>query len=153
MPYFYSENSKKLLATCHKDLQLIFNSAIADKDISIIYGHRSVSEQFELFKKGRKLINGIWVVYKPKEIVTYKDGKEKKSEHNYIPSKAIDAVEWFKEKPHIRWKDKNSFFELNNVLQEHARFLFNVGKIDHRLVWGGNWKMKDLPHWQIYKEA
>lgn len=151
--YFYSETSKKRLSTCHVDLQLIFNCAIADKDICILCGHRSEEEQFPLYTKGRKLENGIWVIEDPLKVVTYKDGKEKKSEHNFFPSKAVDAVKWFKEKPHIRWKDKNSFFELNNVLQAHANFLFNAGKISHRLFWGGNWKMKDDGHWQLWRQA
>jgi peptidoglycan L-alanyl-D-glutamate endopeptidase CwlK len=149
--YFYSESSKKKLRTCHDDLQLIFNCAIADKDITILCGHRSEEAQFALFTKGRKLVNGIWVIDDKAKIVTYKDGKEKKSEHNLFPSMAIDAAKWFKEKPHIRWNDKHSFFELYNTLNAHANFLFNAGKISHRLIWGGNWKMRDYPHFQLWK--
>jgi peptidoglycan L-alanyl-D-glutamate endopeptidase CwlK len=149
--YFYSETSKKKLATCHDDLQLIFNCAIKDKDITILSAHRSEEEQFALFTKGRKLVNGIWVIDNKDEIVTYKDGKEKKSDHNFFPSRAIDAAKYFKDKPHIRWKDKHSFFELWNILNGHANFLFNSGKITHRLLWGGNWKWKDRPHFQLRK--
>lgn len=149
--YFYSKTSKKKLATCHNDLQLIFDCAIADKDICILHGHRSEEEQFALYTKGRKLVNGIWVTENKNEVVTYKDGKKDKSMHNYFPSKAIDAAIWFKQKPHIRWNDKHSFFELNNILQAYANFLFNLGKIEHCLFWGGNWKWKDEGHWQLRK--
>ena len=150
MPFF-SNTSKKKLSTCHEDLQLICNCAIHDNDFSVICGHRSENEQFALFTRGRKLENGVWIIDNRDEIVTYKDGINNKSEHNYFPSKAMDLVKWFKDKPHIRWNDKNSFFELNNVLQAHANFLYNTGKISHRLIWGGIWKMRDDGHWQLSK--
>ena len=87
MPHF-SEHSKKKLATCDKRLQEVCNIAIKYIDFSVLYGHRSAEEQFELYKIGRKQINGEWV--KVGKVVTYKDGSVKLSYHNHFPSYAVD---------------------------------------------------------------
>ena len=53
MAYAYSERSKKILATVHEDLQLIFNEAIAHRDISITAGRRGKSAQNKLYATGK----------------------------------------------------------------------------------------------------
>lgn len=145
MPYF-STRSKVNLDGCHEDIQKICLEEIKHIDFCITSGHRPLTEQFELFKKGRKLENGIWVIDDIKKIVTYKDGFKKLSDHNYYPSRAFDEAPW-----PIDWKDENRFFVLANRLMTTAKFLLNTGKISHELLWGGNWKMKDLPHLYIRK--
>jgi len=144
--YFFSETSKKLLSSCHNDLQIICNCAIEETDFSVLCGHRSEESQFALFTRGRKLVNGVWQIENKKEVVTYKDGKEKKSKHNEFPSMAVDLAPY-----PIDWKNEQRFFVLANRLQAHANFLFNTNKIEHRLFWGGYWQMKDLPHFELRK--
>jgi peptidoglycan L-alanyl-D-glutamate endopeptidase CwlK len=145
MPFF-SEISKKRLSTCHEDLQLICHNAINDVDFSVLCGHRSVKEQFDLFTKGRKLINGVWQVADRKKIVTNLDGKTKKSKHNEYPSMAVDIAPW-----PIDWKNEQRFFVLANRMEAISNFLYNTDKTKHRLFWGGNWNMRDYPHFQLWE--
>ena len=143
MPYF-SKRSKEKLEPCHEDIKLICHHAILDTDFSVTCGHRTKDAQMELFKQGRKLINGIWIIEDKSRVITYKDGIKKLSKHNFSPAMAFDAIPF-----PVDWEDINRFFYLSNVLKETARFLLNLGKIKHRLVWGGDWKMKDYPHFQL----
>ena len=124
------------LATCERDLQTIMQEAIKIVDFSIVYGHRTAEEQAELFAKGRT---------KKGNIVTYCDGTEKKSRHNYLPSKAVDLVPYPE-----GWQDEKRFYYVAGVVMTIADRLWKEGKIEKRLQWGGNWKkFKDYPHFQI----
>ncbi|HUT86408.1 MAG TPA: M15 family metallopeptidase [Elusimicrobiales bacterium] len=143
MPVF-NKRSKKNLSSCHEDIELICEYSIHDTDFSVLWGHRSKKIQFELFKQGRKLVNGIWIIEDKKKIITNKDGKEKLSTHNFYPSKAFDLAPY-----PIDWKNIPRFFYLANVVKATASFLLNTGKISHRIVWGGDWKMKDYPHFEL----
>lgn len=90
----FSKNSLAKLSTCHTDLQRLMCEAIKDCpiDFGISHGHRTPEEQFELFKKGRQeFSNGIWMVVDDRKVVTYCDGYEKLSKHNYDPSRANDV--------------------------------------------------------------
>ena len=135
MPRFsISSNSK--LATSERDLQNIMKAAIKIVDFTIVYGHRTVSEQQELYAQGRTTKGNI---------ITYCDGVETKSRHNYYPSKAIDIVPYPE-----GWKDENRFHYVAGVIMTIADQLWKEGAIEKRLEWGGNWtKLKDLPHFQI----
>lgn len=104
-------------------------------DFTIVYGHRSSEEQAELYKMGR-----------PKgQIVTYCDGKEKRSQHNFTPSRAVDIVPYPE-----GWEDLERFHFVAGVIMTTARRLLEEGKIDNIIEWGGDWRsFKDLPHFQI----
>jgi hypothetical protein len=54
--------------------------------------HRTPSEQFAIFQKGRAFENGNWVVVDKRKKVTNLDGYKKKSRHNYLPATAVDIV-------------------------------------------------------------
>lgn len=132
----FSSKSMSKLATCERDLQTIMQEAIKIVDFSIVYGHRTAEEQAELFAKGRT---------KKGNIVTYCDGTEKKSRHNYLPSKAVDLVPYPE-----GWQDEKRFYYVAGVVMTIADRLWKEGKIEKRLQWGGNWKkFKDYPHFQI----
>ena len=144
MPKF-GKQSLDRLATCHPDIQKVMNEVIKRVDIVVIYGHRTVAEQAEIFAKGRKLVNGRWI--KVGKTFTDKDGTINKSMHNYYPSKAIDIAKY-----PINWNDINGFIELNDIVQEEAK------KLGITLVWGADWdsdgniaehSLRDYPHFQI----
>ena len=45
MSYKYGKTSTARLATCHPEIQRLFNSLIKDYDVSVICGHRTEAEQ------------------------------------------------------------------------------------------------------------
>jgi peptidoglycan L-alanyl-D-glutamate endopeptidase CwlK len=136
MPSFGAESLKKL-STCDKDIQTVMNEAIKHYDFTILYGTRTVEEQFALYQQGRKLVDGVWT--KVGATVTNLDGKIKKSNHNYTPSRAIDIAPY-----PIDWNDTKRFVELSKVVKEAMK---TVG-ID--LQWGGDWeRFTDYPHYEL----
>lgn len=138
MPSF-GQKSKDKLATAHKDLQKVFNEVIKEMDCTIIYGHRTVDEQFELFKQGRELRDGKWV--KVGKTVTNLDGLSKKSMHNYSPSLAIDVAPY-----PINWNDLEGFKKLSEVVLRKAK------ELGIELTWGGSWSsFPDYPHYELKK--
>jgi len=131
--------SLKRLLTCDEKLQKVMNEVIKHMDIVILHGHRTTKEQFELFRQGRDLVGGEWV--KTGKTVTNLDGKSKLSEHNYLPSRAIDIAPY-----PIDWNDIERFKELAVIVKREAK------KLDIDIIWGGDWKMfSDFPHYQVDK--
>jgi peptidoglycan L-alanyl-D-glutamate endopeptidase CwlK len=128
--YFFSEKSKNNLHTCHEELQVLFYNVIREKDCSIVSGHRTPEEQFELFKIGRE---------DNKSIVTYKDGYEKLSMHNFDPSNAVDVLPY-----PFKPGDIDQFYQLAVVVKRTAY------RLKIKIKWGGDWNWKDWPHWQRY---
>lgn len=147
--YRFSETSAKRLATCHRDLQLIFEAAIETSkvDFGIASGHRSVAEQQDIYASGRT---------KPGPILTYVDGIEKKSKHNHSPSMAVDIYAYYNGK--AQW-DKEHLIYLGGHIMATAAMLRAAGTIRSKLRWGGNWdgdgivisdqNFMDLPHFDI----
>ena len=142
----FGNTSMTRLQTCERDIQTVMHEAIKVFDFSVISGHRPPEEQFELFKKGRKLQARECTVVDKSKVVTYKDGTEKKSRHNESPSEAVDIVPY-----PIDWKDTDRMNQLYGVVLAVQYRLFRDGKIQNLLEWGGNWKWKDQPHFQIKK--
>jgi len=136
MPSF-GKASKSKLETCHPDLQKVMNEAIKYFDFTVLYGTRTVAEQQKLFKVGRKKNpDGTWKVIG--KTVTNLDGVNKKSKHNYTPSKAIDIAPY-----PIDWDDIDSFKEMAQVVKNCA---INLGI---KITYGGDWKMRDYPHFEV----
>ena len=54
----FSNKSKRLLKTCHQDLQDLFNEVIKYCDCKIIEGFRSPERQDELFDQERTKLKG-----------------------------------------------------------------------------------------------
>jgi hypothetical protein len=141
MPSF-SQKSMSALNTTHRDLQTVMLEAIKHVDFSVVFGHRSKAEQYELWQKGR---NKRGDIIKLSEIVTYKDGHKNKSKHNYYPSKAVDIIPY-----PSGWRDEKQFYFVAGVVMTIARELFKAGKIENKIHWGGTWEnFCDLPHFQI----
>jgi len=129
----YGKRSTKNLNTAHHDLIVVFNEVVKVFDNTIVYGNRSATLQKTLFKKGRSFING-WVITNKKAVVTYCDGIINKSDHNYIPSKAVDAVPY-----PIDWEDTERMYYFAGYVKGIADRLLYDGKISHHIGWGGDW--------------
>jgi len=136
--YKFSRQSKNKLYTCDGRLINICEQAIKLIDFSVIFGYRSPAKQLELFKQGRD--EDFNIIDKSK-IVTYCDGINKKSNHNYKPSRAMDIIPY-----PIDWDDTARFKELAYIVLDIAE------NNDIKLHWGGNWKWKDYPHFELDKE-
>jgi len=132
----FGKDSLDKLDTCHPDIQKVMKEAIKQFDFKVIYGTRSVTEQMKLYKIGRKLVGGKWVVVG--KTVTNLDGVNKKSNHNYSPSKAIDIAPY-----PIDWNDIDGFKKMAQIVKNTAMSL------GVQLQWGGDWKMRDYPHFEV----
>lgn len=152
----YSQRSLDNLQSCDADLQTIFNEVIKYFDHSIIEGYRTLEKQFEHYKVGREYINKKWV--KTGGILTNIDGITKKGKHNFNPSKAIHAVPYYRDKPHIRWKNTERMYLFAGYVMGIANVLRNRNIIDNFIRFGGDWDMdtevkdqtfNDLIHFEI----
>ena len=138
--YKFSKRSRDNLSTASENLQRLFNEVIKEIDCTVICGHRSPEEQFELYKKGRVNKDFKWIVVDKSKVVTNIDGRAKKSNHNYLPSRAVDVVPY-----PLDWNDLNAFKKLGEVVKRKAK------ELGIKISWGGDWQtLKDYPH---YEEA
>ena len=127
------------LSHCDDRIIKLMNEVIKRYDFTVISGHRTPSEQFALFEKGRQFIDGNWIIVDIKKVVTKLDGTHNKSKHNELPSMAIDIAPY-----PIDWQDLTRFFELAEIVKAEAK------KLDIQITWGGDFKsFKDYPHYQI----
>lgn len=138
----FSVRSERALAGVHPRLVQVCREAIKRIDFAVVCGHRSREEQFSLFKQGREERGGRWVIIDRSKVVTYLDGRTKMSKHNATPSRAVDLVPCGRNgKP--TWDDTPAFERLASIMLDEAR-VFGLP-----LIWGGSWKMRDLPHFEI----
>lgn len=135
MPAF-SQRSKKNLATCHPDLQRLFNEVIKVFDCTVLEGHRDKAAQDAAFASGHSKLK-------------YPQGK-----HNSIPSLAVDVC------PHpLDWSDIKTFHWFAGYVLGVANQLYENGQMDHKIRWGGDWAvnydlndvngLNDLVHFEI----
>lgn len=118
------------LATLFLDAMWEYQEDHKGKELDVTCTYRSPEEQWELYQQGRT---------KPGQIVTQIDGKTKKSNHNYNPSRAIDFAVIIGGK--ITWDDKE--YKVVGPYMER-----------HGLIWGGSWpNFKDYPHVELPKEG
>lgn len=142
--YNFGTTSKNRLATCHTDLQLIMEEAIrvSDVDFGIAEGYRTAERQKLLYDQGKSQIDGI----------------SKKGKHNYNPSLAVDIF------PVIQGRadwDYEHLSYLAGLIHGVSEMLFQSGKIQHKVRWGGNWDMDgiilidqtfdDRPHFELVR--
>ena len=130
MPRF-GKRSKERLATCEKDLQMVFNEVIKHVDCSILEGHRSKDRQNALYEDG-------------KTKVRYPNGR-----HNASPSCAVDVTPY-----PVDWEDR----ERQTLF---AGFVLGVAnQMGIKLRWGGDWdqdfevkdnRFDDFPHFELKK--
>jgi peptidoglycan L-alanyl-D-glutamate endopeptidase CwlK len=141
MPSFSSSSQAKL-DTCHENLVLLFEEVVKGFDCTVIFGWRSVEEQQALYAQGRT---------KPGNIVTHKDGVEKRSKHQGAdgkkPSFAVDVVPY-----PIDWQDTERMTYFAGWVMATAR------RMGIALRWGGDWdqdtevgdeRFRDFPHFEL----
>ena len=130
MPRF-GKRSRDRLATCNKDLQLLFNEVIKHVDCSVLEGHREKDRQNTLYEEG-------------KTKVRYPNGR-----HNANPSNAVDVVPY-----PIDWEDRER-------MTLFAGFVIGVAnQMGLNIRWGGDWdqdfevkdnRFDDFPHFELKK--
>lgn len=140
----FSGKSKERLETCHKDLQLIMNTAISisDVDFGVAEGYRSPELQKKYFDEGKSKIDGI----------------SQKGKHNYNPSLAVDIYPYIDGQ--AKWDNEHLSY-LAGVIHAITEMLYKDSKIVHKIRWGGNWDMNgvilidqsfdDRPHFELVK--
>jgi hypothetical protein len=133
MPSF-SGRSKEKLASCHVDLQKVFNEVIKHVDCTVTEGHRGEERQEKLFTEGKTQLH-------------YPNGR-----HNSEPSFAVDVAPYDSDIRGIPWKDREVFHLFAGYVLATARQMGIV------LRWGGDWdgdfkvsdnKFDDFPHFEI----
>lgn len=118
---YFSSKSLKNLGTCDKELQVLFKEVIKEQDCTILEGHRSLVRQNELFVKGRT--------------------KTMKSNHLYLPSRAVDVMPY-----PIDWKDREGQLSFSRLVK------YTACRLGIQVRWGGDFKsFYDAPHWEIIK--
>ena len=98
--YKYGKSSTARLATCHPDLQRLFNELIKDWDISILCGHRSKEDQNAAVRAGNS--KTVWP----------------NSKHNSTPSKGIDAALY-----PVDWNDTGRHYMFVGMVKQKAKDL------------------------------
>lgn len=128
MPSF-SKKSKEQLATCHPDLQRLFNEVIKHYDCVVLEGHRGEAAQNAAFKAGNSKV------------------KWPNGNHNKLPSLAVDVVPY-----PIDWKNAKRFYDFAGFVRGVAN------QMGIKIRWGGDWdsdkdlddnSLIDLPHFEL----
>lgn len=152
----FSKASVAKLVTCHNDLRIVMNVVVVHFDCTILFGRRVPSKQFSLFKKGRELRKGRWVVVDRSKVVTYCDGYKKIGQHNTSPlSDAVDATPY-----PVDWKNRERAIAFGGYVLGTARRLYACERITHMIGWGADWDSDtfgkdhtfiDLPHFFVVR--
>jgi peptidoglycan L-alanyl-D-glutamate endopeptidase CwlK len=138
MPSTALRDCDPILAEAYTLGKAMYEEANPGYTMIVTCTHRSVEEQFELYKKGREFRDGVWVLDRNPitGIVTQIDGFKEQSKHNGLPSKALDFALVFQGK--VVWNERGEFAEA-------ASFFKRLG-----VAWGGDWpRFKDYPHLEI----
>jgi len=156
MGFKFSNNSATKLATCHEDIQKVFNLVISrsNVDFGIAEGYRTVEKQQSYYAIGR-------TIQLHRSTITNVDGIVKKGKHNYNPSKAIDIYVWHDD-TNTRKKisyDGMHLAYIAGLVDSCSKELKDKGEITHNITWGGNWdsdgiiifdqNLDDMPHFEI----
>jgi len=132
MPEFSTASAAEL-ATCHSDLQRLFNEVVKHVDCKIIDGYRGKAEQNAAVVGGRSTLK--WPLGK----------------HNKAPSLAVDVMPY-----PVDWSDSPANIEHLNYFAGIVRGIAYMMGINVR--WGHDWNkdgrpdvrgLVDRPHWEL----
>lgn len=134
MPRF-SATSRRNLETCHRDLQILFNTVVHHFDCAVKYGHRGEREQNAMQRAGTS------------------QKRYPNSKHNKKPSMAADVYPY-----PIAFEDRERMHFFAGYVLGVAEMLYYEGLMIHRLRWGGDWdgdtevkdnSFDDLGHFEL----
>lgn len=128
----YSAHSKRQLATCHRDLRVVFYQAIDRINIRVMEGLRPRVRQNRLKEKGKSQLGWPHSKHNRKAWPKVPDDPSKIPEGQ--KSMALDAAPW-----PVDWNDSWRFEKMGFYVLGLAEELYQSGKIEHRLVWGNDW--------------
>lgn len=141
MPKFSKRSLDNLLGV-HPILISLINEAIKTTpiDFTITNGVRTAKEQMDLYAIGRRGVKG--------EVkVTNRDGLKSKSNHQIKVDGfgyAIDLYPFYDGK--VQVTDTNVVPALQQIA-EHIKAVAKAQGV--KIIWGGDWKMRDLPHFEL----
>lgn len=137
--FVFGERSSKNLSEADESLQRVAKRALSFgvTDFSIIEGHRTLQEQRKAYEEGK----------------SSKDGINKRSKHQSLPSKAIDIMPWPADVNGVNvWDDNHRWCVL-------AGLMYAAAAIEGvKITWGGDWdsdgnnadsKFNDYPHYEV----
>ena len=144
--YSFAQSSLDKMEKVHPKLVEVMKAAITDSpyDFRITDGARTTEEQFALYQKGRTL---------PGPKVTNCDGKKAKSNHQIKADGYGHAVDIFacgviENGVYRKFTSEEGYDE--KKLKLIANHILAVAKSKNiNIEWGGNWKMKDTPHFEL----
>ena len=137
----FSKVSSTRLASCHKDLQTLFNRVVKHNDCSVLCGVRTAADQDKAFGEGRSQVR--WP----------------NSKHNRGPSEAVDVAPYPVDYDNVKALWDFCFFA--GYVLGVAEELYQSGVMSRRVRWGGDWnsdkrtidnKFDDLAHFELMPE-
>ncbi|WP_071124852.1 glycosyl hydrolase 108 family protein [Leptotrichia massiliensis] len=144
--YSFAQSSLDKMKKVHPKLVEVMKAAIENSpyDFRITSGARTTEEQKALFALGRT---------KPGKIVTYTNGVTSKSNHQIKSDGFGHAVDIFpcgviENGVYRKFTSEEGYDE--KKLKLIANHILEVAKSKNvNIEWGGNWKMKDTPHFEL----
>ena len=144
--YSFTQSSLDKMKKVHPKLVEVMKAAIENSpyDFRITSGARTTEEQKALFALGRT---------KPGKIVTYTNGVTSKSNHQIKSDGYGHAVDIFpcgviENGVYRKFTSEEGYDE--KKLKLIANHILEVAKSKNvNIEWGGNWKMKDTPHFEL----
>lgn len=133
----FSKRSMDNLKGVHPDLQRLMLEAIKNSpiDFTITEGVRSTERQRELYAQGRS---------KPGKKVTKVDGVNVKSNHQVKSDGYGYAVDLYANPINVNDTDNI------RIVADHIKKV--ASNLNINIVWGGDWKMRDYPHFELKKK-
>ena len=131
----FSIESKKLLSSCHPELQVLFYEVIKHFDCKVTEGHRGQAEQDKAFAEGKSKLK-------------YPNGN-----HNATPSNAVDVYPY-----PIEMNNTSRFYWFGGFVMGVAEMLYLQGKMTRKIRYGGDWDgdkdindqtFNDLVHFEL----
>ena len=145
--YRYSSSSSSKLRTGSIFIQRVAKRAIEIAntrkgecpDFGISSVKRTEEEQLELFKAGRTLLEGEWIITSINDVLTYSDGKNKKSVHQ-----SGNALDFFAS------INGRADYSAGNIAIIAGCFMQAASELGYKFRWGGNFRsISDGAHLEL----
>ena len=140
----FDERSLKNLEGVHPDSVKVLTEAIKDSPIPfiVIFGVRTVAEQQALYAQGRT-VAGLKV--------TNCDGVNVKSEHQVKDDGYGYATDLYADANSNGKLDAPELNDVASLICVASHIKAKSKTLGIAIEWGGDWKMKDYPHFQLKK--